>query len=441
MVSSSFFLPPPRSCSQRRSTGAFTLIEMLVATTILVIIIGILFTITQQTSKVWKNTTGKTEVFKSARNAFETMTRTISQATLNTYYDYATPDPTTKQFYVFASNASGPITTLGGTYNASTTYARNSDLEIVSGLNVSTTSGITTSQSWITGDTGTNSTLATSNTPVTHSIFFQAPLGVSSTAANVGLSGLLNACGFYVLYGPDLAAPGFVSTVKYRFRLMQFLQPSDNFSVYSFKNSTSWFTTPINADFTSNTSLTTNFVLADNIIALIILPKLATRDEVALENNPAYGTTVTGTLGTAIAPYYGYSSETMGQSLSGQPSVVPTGTISTTTGKPSYPALSSWNQMPPVFQVTMVAIDEASAARLITPLTTGFSLKNLYDTVGIWQGGSPRFAYSTTSTTHAAANFQSDLSQMEAALEASHINFRVFQTDVAVRGAKWTMNN
>ena len=70
--------------------AGFTLIEMLVATTILVIIVGILFTITQQTSKVWKNTTGKTEVFLARATGFwGFMTRTISQATLNTYYDYA----------------------------------------------------------------------------------------------------------------------------------------------------------------------------------------------------------------------------------------------------------------------------------------------------------------------------------------------------------------
>ena len=29
---------------------------------------------------------------------------------------------------------------------------------------------------------------------------------------------------------------------------------------------------------------------------------------------------------------------------------------------------------------------------------------------------------------------------METALKTAHVNYRVFQTDVAVRGAKWTTN-
>ena len=72
---------------RRAGSPGFTLTEILVATAILAIIIGILFSMTQQTGKVWKNTTGKVEVFRTARNAFEAMTRTLSQATLNTYYD------------------------------------------------------------------------------------------------------------------------------------------------------------------------------------------------------------------------------------------------------------------------------------------------------------------------------------------------------------------
>ncbi|MEJ0000490.1 MAG: hypothetical protein WDO13_15830 [Verrucomicrobiota bacterium] len=42
----------------------------------------------QQTSSLWKNTSEKLEGFRNARNVFDAMTRTISQATLNTYLDY-----------------------------------------------------------------------------------------------------------------------------------------------------------------------------------------------------------------------------------------------------------------------------------------------------------------------------------------------------------------
>jgi len=380
---------------RRPGPAGFSLVEMLVATTILVIIVGILFVITQQTTIVWKNTTGKAEVFRSARAAFDTMTRTISQATLNTYYDYAT---VTSSSYTFVS---------GGTTLPST-YARNSSLQIVAGLNSS-------GQSWINGSSG-------GYTPVTHGIFFQAPLGISNVAPNGKLNGLLNSCGFYIVYGPDPAAPAYASaTPKYRYRLMEFLQPTESFSVYGNTGSSgSWFANAINTDLSASTQ-TSNFVLADNVIALIILPKLSANDEKTAETNYGLNTT-TYPLGTALAPNYTYDSTTLGQG----------GTIITSgasIGKTTYPLLNSFNQLPPVFQVTMIAIDEASAQRVCTTSVAPNSK------LGLPSGFTKLFC---NATGHTAASFSNDMTTVETALKNAKVKYRVFQTDVAIRGAKWT---
>ena len=66
----------------------FTLVELLVSTAILAIILLVIFSITQQTGRVWKSSQAKIEAFQGARAAFESITRKLGQATLNGYYDY-----------------------------------------------------------------------------------------------------------------------------------------------------------------------------------------------------------------------------------------------------------------------------------------------------------------------------------------------------------------
>ena len=360
--------------------GGFTLVEMLVASSILLVIIGILFTITQETSKVWSNAAGKVEVFRGARTGFDAATRTLSQATLNTYYDYF--------------DANGVPASSSSYTGTPVTYGRQSHLQLVTGQGSTLLTGLT------------------GYTPVTHAAFFQAPLGVTATSSNIDLGSLLNSCGFYIVYGPDNTQPNFVSSgTRYRYRLMQFIQPSDSLSVYvsGNKGSSNWYLPAIKSDLTSAAS-NSNFVLAENVIALVFLPKLASQDEAAADT--AYG--LSAPMGTALAPSYAYDSTSVGQG----------GSINSSTGLSMYPMLNSFNQLPPVVQVTMVAIDEASAVRLGNAATP------------------PNAKLGLTSTLFTQAkNYQADLNAMMATLAANHINYRVFQTDVAIRGAKWTANN
>jgi uncharacterized protein (TIGR02599 family) len=145
---------------------------MLVAIGVLVIIMVIVSAISLEIARAYTTTSGTIEGFRDARAAFEGMTRAISHATLNTYYDYYDSSGNTAATYTTASFVP-------------TTYGRNSDLHYVSG------SGTDAKGTLI-------STVTSIAHPVTHSIFFVAPLGDTDNSNYIGLNNSLNACGFYV---------------------------------------------------------------------------------------------------------------------------------------------------------------------------------------------------------------------------------------------------
>jgi uncharacterized protein (TIGR02599 family) len=352
-------IPPlHRSAGGRLSSpsGGFTLIEMLVSTVILLFIMGIVFSMTEQTSSIWKGTSNKIESFRNARAAFEAMTRTISQATLNTYYDY--------------QDSSGNWASISG--NPAVTYARRSDLQFICGQG-----------STLIGSSYANG--SSTYTPVTHSLFFQAPLGWSSVYTSQ--QRLLNACGFYVVYGPDPSVPPYLSGLspRNRYRLMQFLQPSENLAVYANPAATTWFTQPISGTYDPSS----NFTLADNVIALVIWPKNSAGDQ---------------TTSTSLTSNYSYDSRSNAKNN------------------------LTFNQLPPIVEVTMVSIDEASAIRLGNPTAAPNS------SVGLTS------ALFTTATYPSSGQnqLQLDLATMESTLNAAHLNYHVFQTEVAIGGAKWS---
>jgi uncharacterized protein (TIGR02599 family) len=350
-------------CRCKRADG-FSLVEMLVSVAILGVIMAIILSMVQQTGSLWKNTSGKIEGFRNARAAFDAMTRTISQATLETYFDYQDS----------SNNWAGSTA-----YTSPSKYVRRSDLHFISGQ----------------GGGSTNPLLAASfsnnsatYTPVTHAIFFQAPLGYSTLYPTQ--QRLLNACGFYVAYGPDPNVPSYLSSLspRYRYRLMEFLQPAESLQVYmttAGATESTWFTNSITGTYTTSA----NYVLAENVVALVVWPK------------PGAGDLATGTTGT-LTTNYSYDSRSS------------TGTL-------------TYNQLPPIVQVTMVVIDETSAIHLgnsaAPPALTA---------------GAP-FTDVTKYTT--------DMGTLEANLMATagnsagnHIplNYRVYQTEVAISGAKWS---
>src|SRR4029450_8716764 len=70
----------------RRRTSAFTLVEILVSTALVVAIMVLMLGVVDQTQRLSQRSRSKTTQLQAARSAFDTMARRLSQATLNTYW-------------------------------------------------------------------------------------------------------------------------------------------------------------------------------------------------------------------------------------------------------------------------------------------------------------------------------------------------------------------
>ena len=330
------------------SPQAFTLVEMLVAVAVSAILLGLVLSITNQVSATVGTVTGKMDAFQSGQAGFDIMTQKLADATLNTYYDYAT--------------SSG----------IPTAYIRKSDLHFYIAQN-------------------TNVAGSPANPNSGHSIYFQAPEGYSNTSTTyANTPGLLNACGYFVEFGPDNTYRPTLfssSSAKNRYRLMQAIQSTENNGIYSDKEGTTAETAPVWINSLNSLALP----IAENIIALII-------------QNPSVYTLTSGS-SSPVSPDYQYNSR---QGI--PPPVSGTNT-----------ALQS-EQMPPVLEITMVAIDGPSAIRLDDgsgnpPAIIENALKN-------------KFAL--------AANYSADLSALESALAANHIHYQILSTSVTLRESKWS---
>jgi uncharacterized protein (TIGR02599 family) len=380
-ISSSFSSRKPRLAS-------FTLIEMLVTCALLVIVLGIILQLTTQVNKVWSSSNSRIQTFQEARGGYEAMTRRIGQSTLNTYYDYY--------------ENSGGSYFLRTTNNAATfvpsTYDRVSDLHFISGQATSLLGA-------------TSPKISTQ----THAVFFQAPLGYS--VAYQKLDDALNACGYFLEFDDASSfiptyiknSPGYKA--RYRFRLMEMLQPTENLGVYDGAEN-DWFVT--NAASNSR-------ILAENVIALVLQPKLQPSEDPT---------------SAALAPAYNYNSRiplgaTSDTNWSSASPMFPPDSFTTTTVTGSTVTLTRHNQLPPLMHVVMIVIDEASAIRLQGNSTSVPSAINLT--------GTPLF----TDATKLTNDIQSveDICNAKAGNLTGNtlpLNYRIFSSDVIMRDAKWS---
>lgn len=340
------------SDSARRGKPGFTLVELLVAMVLLVFLMGVIFSIVNEVGRAWKTSSNKIEAFQDSRAAFESMTRKISQATLNTYYDYF--------------DSTGKSSSEAGYNGTPVRYGRQSELHFKAG------------KSLIPDQIG-------------HAIFFQSPMGETGQAYD-SLNTLLNACGYYVQFGSDAngtslsGRPAFLETLnlplRHRFRLMELSQPAEKLKIYdSAAAPGDWYKLPL-----ASTPPQAR-VLAENVVALVILPKKPDREEKLDDANGI----------ARIGAEYEYDSRV---SWSGTTQPV------------------SMNQLCPLLKIVMVTIDEASARKLQGDATTApdLGLDKLFQT---------------------AASLDDDLATLTRTLTANRLNYRVFQTEIPLRAAKW----
>ena len=407
-------------------TGAFTLVEVMVSSALLVFIMVLVLSTVEQTQRVWARAQSKVSQFQSARNAFDSLTRRLSQATLNTYYRAFDQDIRTE--------------------SANLTYARESELQFLTGPAAKVMSS--------------PELAGLPDDPVTayptHSIFFVAPLGLTNerdtsiTSAYVpkfrNLNSALNATGYFIEHGEDPDVPkalkdaGLIRSKK-RFRLMELDLPTEKLSVYQrpldtdrgirqYRNDPQilsikkteyvgmvdrnrkptdtwsrplWMNEALDrvSDTEGSGEGAFHFkhcrVLAENIVALVILPKLAQKDR-----------EVPGRMDD-LAPYFMYDSWRI---LAQDP----------TPGMTMRAA--RFNQLPPILQVSMIAIDEPSAARIADRYKEDLPnwSEGLFDRVGTEE------------------EFRDELATFERRLanDPTKPIYRTFSTDVVIRGSKWS---
>lgn len=340
---------------------AFTLVELLLAITILTIILMALASITGQTTRAWSQARSQLQQFREAELAFEQMTRRITDAALNTYHDYEFPN--------------------GNKQKTPTRYVRQSEMHFVTGPAASSIASIP-------------SILGSSAAPG-HAIFFQGPFGEHDDSTLTGLNTLLNAWGYFVEFGDDnaerptflISSPG--ATFRHRFRLKEFRQPTETLSLYQTSLSDltvtaqlyNWFSPAANAGQSVHT-------LAENIIALIIRPL----DPGDPSLDPI-----------AIAPYYYYDSRAYQRNAGGD-----------------FEQKRSRHQLPPMLEITLVVLDEASGARLQQ------------------QNGATRPDLGMDNLFLDSAKYAGDLADLEETLTAQNLQFRTLKKTIRLRNARWS---
>jgi uncharacterized protein (TIGR02599 family) len=321
---------------------AFTLVELLVAMAVLGLVVVLSATMIGHIQKVWEHTTARTEQFQKARQALQTISGRLSQATLNPYWRVET-------------NSSGtPVR-----------YARQSDLRFLSVRAAS---------------------LTTIAAPASGSaVFFQAPTGFSSQNA-AQLDNALNTWGYFIEYGSDAPwyRPPFLSSTgvapKNRFRLIEFTDPSDLLKVFTFTSGNAtykgweWFSTPL-------ATQANRRVLADNIVALVVLPRLP-----AVEDPSR----------SALSPGYLYDS----------------------TQSNADKTLNPRHQLSPIVDLAVVALDERSVRRIE------------------WGSTAPDFGAGSLFLD--PANLDADLNTLRDNLAARGLNAAVFRISVPIAAARWS---
>ncbi len=368
-------LAPPR----RQISAAFSLVELLVAVTITAMLLLMVVQVLGSTQRAWKNTRSSVGSFRDARQAFETITRRISQATLNSYWGYDNPA-------------------------APTTYLRQSELHFVCGP--------------------AQTLLPAEPLSPGHVIFFQAPLGIAAAADVQRLDDTLNCLGYWVAYGSDLdQRPAWLRAEltthpeRKRFRLMEYRPPTETLDLYRMVDDPAvpgrqkpwielpttqailgqWFTTQLQ---------TYSQPVADHILAVFIEPL-----------NPVQVIPVTGTPPpppAALAPDYLYDSRRHQWAADVR-------------------AARSRHQLPPQLRLTLLALDEAAWL----PLTVQQADETAASLSKFMREKTFKGLKGTPTDAKLRAQTLADLQLLDAELKRLGLRSRSFSAVITIRAAKW----
>lgn len=380
---------PSRSA---RRAAAFTLVELMISITILVILMLVVTQVIGIVQRNWVRANSRVAQFREARIAFDTLTRNISQATLNTYWE--------NEFDPLRTDAAGQKV------SKAKNYVRRSELQFVCGPTPQVLSAASGSSENYPG----------------HAVFFQAPLGITRLVAASGaqantenMVNLLCGRGYFVEWGDDQPyRPPFLNNLttvptRFRIRLMEYSPTAEMNRIYAevarpiTEHSKLWFQEALNTTVQDNEQVATRAFtrpIAENILALVISPQLES-------------TTAISTVPHSIAPQYYYDS-----------------TLVTNPGANNVGgSQGTQHLLPPLLKVTMIAMDQRAGETL----SSNEELRGeiLSATAGLFTN---------------AAQFEEDLEgtadepgTLEKLLLRNKINYRVFTTTLALKQARWSL--
>ncbi len=385
----------------RHNKSAFTLVELLVSMTFLVILMLVVSEVVAIVQRTWVRSNSRVSQFREARVAFDALSRNVSQATLNAYWG--------NEFDVLTTDSAGQ------TVQKAKSYVRKSELQFVSGpANFLFTS------------------LPNAKDYPGHGVFFQAPLGVTSLVAATGptvvntenMSGLLCGRGYFVAWGDDAPfRPTFLNQIntvptRSRFRLLEYSPTAENNPIYRASlrpvtsNSKQWYQqtddssgalVSIVKNNESKGSRAFTRPIAENILLLIISPQV--------EVPPG----TTSTTPYSIAPNYSYDSTLITQSGATPP------TANSSQG--------SQHLLPPLLKISMLAIDQVSGEELSRNTQLRDSIVTQCNTLF-------KKASEFTKDLQGTQDQPGTLKQF---LTSKKINFRVFTTTLALKQSRWSL--
>ena len=392
---------PSHRCPRSAAGRAFTLIELLVSVTFLVILMLVVSQVIGIVQRTWVRANSRVSQFREARQAFDTLSRSLSQATLNNYWD--------NEFDISGTDAAGQQITL-----AKDSF-RQSELQ------------------FICGPTSTVIPAAAGNAQnyPGHAVFFQAPLGIASLVATAAqgannqivntenMVNLLCGRGYFVEWGTDASfRPAFldglnnVVPVRSRLRLMEYSPTAEKNRIYDTNlrpitaHSKEWYEDVLNTGVQSaqETAQTRAFTrpIAENIIALVISPQLE-----------ATGNTTVSP--SAIAPLFIYDS-----TLKVNPGSSPVNNS----------AQGTQHLLPPLLKVSMVALDERSGEFLAREENSQMRTELLTAIAGKLQ--------SAASLVEELDGEQGKTGTLVQLLLDKKLNYRIFSTTIALKQSRWS---
>lgn len=347
----------------------FSLLELIVAVAILSVMLVLVSGMVSFFLSISASNRSVTSGEQAARESVGYLTHRLSRATLNNYFDYV--------------NASGQFRSPG---NAATfepdDFRLSSDLHFICGP--------------------ASDVLGRPSASYPGSaVLFQASFGEMAANSN-HLNGLLNACGFFVEFSRDTGRPsfldGFVPDEPYRYRLVEVVEPAESFSVFA-------STKPIaevpgyDRTWVDNLLSSRRVVVADNVILLLVLPKLSEAMEITLTG---------GSDADYLAPEFLYDSRAWEMGSSN-----------------ALLSERSFNALPPSLEVVLVTISEQAAQRLDSgstpPLSDAFA--------GL---------FADSSVLHPKVGDEGDLVRFENRLRDRRVDYRVSRFEVPIQAARWT---